>query len=96
MLHIVILEWLLYIALSYILHCRGIAISRRSLSAGLSDPDPGAKCSATSRKASKHMTKLYRTATEASGGVIHHGVRYVLGASLTLVVIAFIVAFAYR
>jgi hypothetical protein len=42
------------------------------------------------------MTKIFRTATEASGGVINHGVRYVLGASLTLVIVALIVAFTYQ
>ena len=44
----------------------------------------------------KRMTKIFRTATEASGGVINHGVRYVLGASLTLVIVALIVAFTYQ
>jgi hypothetical protein len=42
------------------------------------------------------MTKIFRTTIEASGGVINHGVRYVLGASLTIVIVALIVAFAYR
>lgn len=42
------------------------------------------------------MTKLFRTTTEASGGVVNNGVRYVLGASLTLVIVALIVVFAYR
>jgi hypothetical protein len=42
------------------------------------------------------MTKIFRTATEASGGVVNHGVRYVLGASLTLVIVGMVVALLYR
>ena len=42
------------------------------------------------------MTKVFRTATEASGGVMNHGVRYVLAGSLVLVVVGMIVAVAYR
>jgi hypothetical protein len=32
---------------------------------------------------------IYRTPTEASGGVMNHGVRYVLASSLALVCFAF-------
>jgi hypothetical protein len=42
------------------------------------------------------MAEIFRTVTEARAGVLNHGVRYVLGASLTLVVAAFIAALAYR
>jgi hypothetical protein len=42
------------------------------------------------------MTRIFRTTTEASSGVINHGVRYVLGASLTLVIVGMVVALLYR
>jgi hypothetical protein len=42
------------------------------------------------------MAQITRTVAEASGGVLNHGVRYVLGASLTFVIIGLMVAFAYR
>jgi len=33
--------------------------------------------------------KIFRTPTEASGGVVNHGVRYVLASSLAVVCFAF-------
>jgi ABC-type proline/glycine betaine transport system permease subunit len=42
------------------------------------------------------MTKIVRTATQATGGVKDHNVRYVLAGSLAFVVIALIIIFALR
>ena len=39
---------------------------------------------------------IFRTPTEASGGVINHGVRYVLASSLALVFFAFAVIFVWH
>jgi hypothetical protein len=40
--------------------------------------------------------KIFRTPTEASGGVKDHNVRYVLAGSLAFVVLAFVIIFALR
>jgi hypothetical protein len=40
--------------------------------------------------------KIFRTPIEASGGVTNQGVRYVLGTSLALVIVAFVLAFSYH
>jgi hypothetical protein len=40
--------------------------------------------------------KIFRTSTEASGGVKDHNVRYVLAGSLAFVVVAFVIIFALR
>jgi hypothetical protein len=47
-------------------------------------------------KAGFSAAKIFRTATEASGGVKNHGVRYVLWGSLALVIIAFTLILAVR
>jgi hypothetical protein len=39
---------------------------------------------------------IFRTPTEASGGVMNHGVRYVLGSSLILVIFALIMSFVWH
>jgi hypothetical protein len=40
--------------------------------------------------------KIFRTPIEASGGVINHGVRYVLASSLALVFFAFAIIFVWH
>jgi hypothetical protein len=39
---------------------------------------------------------IFRTPTEASGGVINHGVRYVLGSSLVLGIFALVMSFVWH